>query len=51
MSTALFSVTGVPEHYWLEALSDSNLNCNKVVGGFALECVWKDASGVFWNIV
>ena len=32
-------------------MSDTDLNCNKAVGGFALECVWKDASGVFWNIV
>lgn len=41
MSTALFSVH----------MSDSNLNCDKAVGGFALECVWKDAPGVWWNIV
>ena len=32
-------------------MSDSNLNCNMKVGGFALECVWKDASAVWWNIV
>ena len=31
--------------------SDSNLNCNVKVGGFALQCVWKDASNVWWNIV
>ena len=31
--------------------SDSDLNCNVKVGGFALECVWKDASAVWWNIV
>ena len=41
MSAALFSVH----------MSDSNLNCDKAVGGFALECVWKDASAVWWNIV
>lgn len=29
---------------------DSNLNCNVRVGGFALECVWKDSSAVWWNI-
>ena len=32
-------------------MSDTNLNCNVKVGGFALECVWKDASSVWWNIV
>ena len=32
-------------------MSDSDLNCNVKVGGFALECVWKDASAVWWNIV
>ena len=32
-------------------MSDSDLNCNVKVGGFALECVWKGASAVWWNIV
>ena len=32
-------------------MSDSDLNCNVKVGGFALECVGKDASAVWWNIV
>lgn len=30
---------------------DSNLVCNKAVGGFALQCVWKDASSIWWNVV
>ena len=32
-------------------MSDTNLNCNVKVGGFALECVWKDSSSIWWNIV
>lgn len=32
-------------------MSDTNLNCNMKVGGFALECVWKDINGIWWNIV
>ena len=33
-------------------MSDSNLNCDKAVGGFALECVAKNGSiAVYWNIV
>ena len=32
-------------------MSDSDLNCNMKVGGFALECVWKDTGVIWWNIV
>ena len=30
---------------------DSNLVCDKPVGGFALQVVWKDGSSIWWNIV
>ncbi len=30
---------------------DSDLVCNRVVSGFALEVAWKDANGIAWNVI
>lgn len=30
---------------------DSDLICNRAVAGFALQCAWKDVTGIWWNVL